>query len=74
MNYRFFHIPVLDAEPAAADLNRFLTQRRVLSVDRHLVPDGQNSFAGVVDSAPGTRHPSSPAVLQANSKWPPVCW
>lgn len=58
MNYRFFHIPVLNPEPAAADLNRFLAQR----------------LAGVVDSTPGTRHPSSPAVLQANSKWPPVCW
>ncbi len=44
MKYRFFHIPVLDPEPQTEELNRLLGRHRILSVDRHLVADGWNSY------------------------------
>lgn len=37
MRLRFFAIPALAAAEAEAELNRFLAERRVLGVDRHLV-------------------------------------
>jgi superfamily II DNA helicase RecQ len=58
LKYRFFHIPAVD--PAETDaLNRFLAQHRILSVERHLVTDGQSSYWALAvvyvdaDSAPG---------------------
>ncbi len=44
MKYRFFHIPVLDPEAQTEELNRLLGRHRILSVDRHLVADGWNSY------------------------------
>lgn len=43
MRYRFFTIPVHDAEEASAELNRCLAEERVLAVDRQFVADGSNS-------------------------------
>lgn len=43
MKMQFFQIPTHDAN-GADGLNRFLAGRRILSVDRHFVADGANSF------------------------------
>jgi superfamily II DNA helicase RecQ len=43
MQLRFFTIPVHAAEEAADDLNGFLTEQRILGVERQLVADGANS-------------------------------
>jgi superfamily II DNA helicase RecQ len=40
MQLRFFTIPILGGESAAAELNRFLASHRVLAVDRQLAQDG----------------------------------
>ncbi len=59
MKYRFFHIPARDPGPDTEALNRFLSERRILSVERHLVAEGQGSFWALAvayadaDSAPG---------------------
>ena len=37
MRLRFFTVPVLDPTDAAREINRFLGQHRVLTVDRELV-------------------------------------
>jgi superfamily II DNA helicase RecQ len=44
MPYRFFVIAIDDDGTAAAELNGFLRGRRVLSVDRHWVDQGTESF------------------------------
>jgi superfamily II DNA helicase RecQ len=43
MQLRFFHVPVLGGEEAAEALNRFLSSRRILGLERELVQDGANS-------------------------------
>jgi superfamily II DNA helicase RecQ len=43
MQLRFFTVSVHAAGDAAAELNRFLGTHRVLTIERHLVPDGANS-------------------------------
>lgn len=43
MQYRFFVVPILNAEEVAAELNRFLVAHRILTIDRHFLPDGPNS-------------------------------
>jgi hypothetical protein len=60
VKYRFFHIPTREADAETEALNRVLGQHRILSVERHLVADGQNSFWALsvvcadAESAPGT--------------------
>jgi superfamily II DNA helicase RecQ len=44
MKYRFFRIPIQDPAAETEALNRFLSERRIVSVDREFVADGQNSF------------------------------
>jgi len=43
MQLRFFTVPVHAADDAVAELNRFLTAHRILSIDRQLITDGANS-------------------------------
>jgi superfamily II DNA helicase RecQ len=40
---RFFTIPVVDADEAVQELERFLAEHRILAIDRRFVPDGRNS-------------------------------
>ncbi|MGO9483871.1 MAG: HRDC domain-containing protein [Rhodomicrobium sp.] len=44
MQLRVFSIAIHDAGGALDELNSFLRANRVLSVDRHFVPDGANSI------------------------------
>jgi len=44
MQFRFFHIPAIDAPKHEEELNQFLRQHRVLRVVRKFVPDQANSF------------------------------
>ncbi len=59
MNYRFFHIPAREPDAETAVMNRFFAQHRILSVERHLVVDAQQSFWAIsvtyadADTAPG---------------------
>jgi len=61
MKYRFFHIPALDPDAQAEALNRFLGQYRILSLDRHLVANGEGSFwALAVSYADSETAPGAP--------------
>ena len=67
MQLQFFTIPIHHGEQAAADLNRFLAQHRIVSLDRSLVADGANSAWAVCvayESAGDGAAPSAPAVSQ----------
>lgn len=44
MRLQFFVVPVYGADKAAAELNQFLGEHRILGVDRQLIADGANSF------------------------------
>ena len=44
MPLRFFSIPVIDGDASEQELNGFLARHKVLSVDRHLIDQGVNSF------------------------------
>ena len=43
MQMKFFTIPIYHDEPATIELNRFLAQHRIDSIERSLVADGVNS-------------------------------
>jgi hypothetical protein len=43
MQLRFFAFPVLHGEELAAEINRFLSNHRILAVERHLIVDRPNS-------------------------------
>ena len=43
MQFRFFTIPIFEAEEAETALNAFLGTQRVMHVDRQLIQDGRNS-------------------------------
>jgi len=47
MRVKFFAIPALDPGDAEAELNRFLAQHRVLSIDREIVTERPGSFWAV---------------------------
>jgi superfamily II DNA helicase RecQ len=47
MAFAFFSVPVRDSAAAAAELNAFLRQHRVLAVDRRWVDAGADSFWAV---------------------------
>ncbi|MCB9759500.1 MAG: HRDC domain-containing protein [Alphaproteobacteria bacterium] len=62
MKFFFFHIPVMDPEPAGRELNRFLGTRRVIAVEKHLVNDGPRSgWAVCVTVADGPEAQAPPA-------------
>ena len=44
MQYEVFTSPVRANPPQVEEMNRFLRSHRVLSVERRLVEEGQNSF------------------------------
>jgi superfamily II DNA helicase RecQ len=44
MKYRFFCVPVEDTGAAQEELNRFLTDHRILSVDKEFAADGRHSL------------------------------
>ena len=43
MELKFFRVPVFDSTPAEAEVNRFLQQHRILSMESQLIADGLNS-------------------------------
>jgi superfamily II DNA helicase RecQ len=43
MKYQFFTIPVQGSHAAAAELNQFLAEKRVIAVEREFIADGCNS-------------------------------
>jgi len=47
MQFRFFVVPVMHGEESAAELNRFLSGHRITTVERRLIPDGENSIWAV---------------------------
>jgi len=47
MQCRFFTVPVVGGDEAAAELNRFLASHRIFAVDRHLARDGSTSLWAV---------------------------
>jgi superfamily II DNA helicase RecQ len=47
MSFHFFSIPAQGPEPAQSELNAFMAQARVLSVQRQLVADGASSYWAV---------------------------
>jgi superfamily II DNA helicase RecQ len=44
MGLRFFVVPVHDSSAFEQDLNGFLARHKVVSIDRHLIDQGANSF------------------------------
>jgi hypothetical protein len=44
MGLRFFVVPVHDSSAFEQDLNGFLARHKVVSIDRHLIDQGVNSF------------------------------
>ncbi len=65
MPFKFFHIPVGNAEIAERDLNGFVRSHRVVSVERRFVERGENSFWSLcVDYLDGT-----PAASDAKSSF-----
>ena len=40
MKYKFFNVPVFGSEAAEAELNRFLSSHRVVSVEKNFTKDG----------------------------------
>lgn len=51
---RFFAVPALNTGQAEAEVNEFCRSQRVVSVERHFVADGANSFWAIcVVVAPG---------------------
>ncbi len=56
---RFFMIPLQEMRRAADELNGFLSNHRILSVERHFVPDGINSaWAICVTYLPSSERPA----------------
>jgi len=66
MQLKFFTIPIHHNQQAVAELNQFLAQQRIVSVDRALVADGANSaWAICVAHEPagdGSAVPAAPAM------------
>ena len=44
MSLRFFRIPVRDSHASEQELNGFLASHKILSMERHLIDEGSNSF------------------------------
>ena len=44
MQIKIYTIPILDGELLAQELNTFLRSKKILSVDQHLIQDGQAAF------------------------------
>jgi len=44
MQFRFFTVPAMGGGDAEAEVNQFISQHRVLAVERKFVEDGPNSF------------------------------
>ncbi|MGO9468305.1 MAG: HRDC domain-containing protein [Isosphaeraceae bacterium] len=44
MGLRFFAVPVRDSSACEQELNRFLSGHKVVSIERHLIDQGVNSF------------------------------
>jgi superfamily II DNA helicase RecQ len=81
MRLHFVTVPIHDGAAAENDLNQFLGSRRVVSVDRHLVPDGTRSAWAIcvtyLDGGPsagagGSADPSSKKRLDYREVLPPA--
>ncbi|OWU66197.1 MAG: hypothetical protein CBB60_000760, partial [Armatimonadetes bacterium Cent15-Ar3] len=67
MALRFFVVPVYDSSVFEQELNRFLAGHKIVSVQRHLIDQGANSFWAIcvdyLSHLPGT----SPAASHLSS-------
>jgi len=69
MSLQFFWIPAMHPEQAQAELNRFLTGHRVLTVERQFVQQGSSSgWAIVVDYVDGSQAGSSMGAVTGRPK------
>jgi hypothetical protein len=71
MSFRWFVVPALRPGPATEELNDFLAEVRVLSVQRGLIQDGGASFwSGCVDGegVPDRTFPGCSMVLGDRSR------
>ena len=53
MKYRFFTVPVIGGEEAEADLNKFVNENKIASVERRFVDDGAASLRAICVSVAG---------------------
>ena len=44
MHLHFFTVPAIGSEDAEAEVNQFMSQHRIIAVERKFVEDGANSF------------------------------
>ena len=72
MRVRFFSIPAVADAQAAEELNRFLAGNRILSMERHLIPDGPRSLWAVCVTYDdgGPRAPSPSRVVVRSGEKP----
>ena len=70
MALKFFVVPVMDAASSEMDANGFLGCHRVISVDRHFVEQGNNSFWSLcVEYIPGgPAEPSKGSLASARNR------
>src|SRR5690348_5533335 len=72
MPFKFFVVPMLSAETAERELNGFLAQRRVVSVERRLVQHGESWFwtfcVDYLDGAAAAPLPTSTRPTGAKAK------
>ncbi|MBN2195549.1 MAG: hypothetical protein JW751_22205 [Polyangiaceae bacterium] len=63
MSLTFFWIPAADPGPAQDELNRFLSGRRVLAIERHFVAGGGMDFEGVSSAPAGASNAPEGSLL-----------
>lgn len=66
MRFHFVTVPIFDCDSVEAELNQFLGSHRVVSVERHLVPDGARSVWAICVAYADTVSPMK-GVNDANS-------
>jgi hypothetical protein len=66
MGLRFFVVPVDDSSAFEQELNGFLARHKVVSIDRHLIGQGVNSFRAIrvdyLSHTPGEKVPNAAGI------------
>lgn len=60
----FFTIPVAQSKTAETALNTFISQNKVLNIEKYFVADGANSFWSVCVTSVSSQQPFSPSTAQ----------
>lgn len=68
MPMKFFTIPIFHPEPATTELNRFLAQHRIETIERGLVTDGGNSAWAIAVGYQAGSNPATPPPAQPRGK------